>query len=105
MPNGLWPAASYDGAYIFADYVCGGIFRLNFGSGHWNAADLALGLGGSSAVALRFGPHGNTQALYYTTYAGGGSVRRISYAVAGNNAPTAVFAASPRWGALPCSRC
>jgi hypothetical protein len=26
-----------------------------------------------------FGPHQNTQALYYTTFAGGGQVRRISF--------------------------
>ena len=27
---------------------------------------------------LRFGPYGGTQALYYTTYAGGGQIRRIA---------------------------
>jgi hypothetical protein len=35
--------------------------------------------GSSSAVHLAFGPHGSSKALYYTTYAGGGEVRRIAY--------------------------
>jgi hypothetical protein len=29
-------------------------------------------------VHLAFGPYGNQQALYYTTFANGGEVRRIS---------------------------
>ncbi len=28
VPAGLWPAP-YDGSYLFADYVCGKIFRLD----------------------------------------------------------------------------
>ncbi|HBL30227.1 MAG TPA: hypothetical protein DD490_25625, partial [Acidobacteria bacterium] len=76
VPNGLWPG--FDGAYLFSDYVCGAIFRLTQ-SGTWSAATFATSLGSSSAVHLRFGPWGNSQALYYTTFAGGGQVRRISY--------------------------
>ena len=78
MPNGLWPA-DYQGKYLFADYGCGKIFRLDpNGSGGFNRVDFATGLGGGSAVHLRFGPYGATQALYYTSYAGGGQIRRIA---------------------------
>ena len=80
MPNGLWPA-SYDGAYLFGDYVCGRIFALTPAGTRTIFADQ---LGASSAVHLAFGPHGATQALYYTSYLGGGTVHRISYAAAAN---------------------
>lgn len=99
VPDGVWPAA-YQGTYLFADYVCGWIFRLSAAAPH-TAADFATSLGSSSATALVFGPSGNSQALYYTTYAAGGQVRRISYAVAGNNAPTAVASGSPLTGPAP----
>jgi glucose/arabinose dehydrogenase len=99
VPNGVWPPA-WDNTYLFADYVCGWIFRLN-GSGPYTASDFATSLGGSSATSLVFGPFGNGQALYYTTYAGGGQVRRITYAQAGNNAPTAVASATPQFGPAP----
>ena len=87
VPDGAWPAA-YDGGYLFADYVCGKIFRLL--DGRRAAPTSSTGLGGSSAVHLEFGPvrrHG--QALYYTTYAGGGEVRRIAYTGRANRPPTA----------------
>jgi PKD repeat protein len=100
VPNGIWPTATYDSTYLFADYVCGWIFRLS-GSGPYTASDFATSLGGSSATSLAFGPFGNTQALYYTTYAGGGQVRRISYAQPGNNAPTAVASGAPLTGPPP----
>ncbi len=99
VPNGVWPAA-YDNTYLFADYVCGWIFRLN-GTGPFNASDFATSLGGSSATSLVFGPFGGGQALYYTTYAGGGQVRRVSYAQAGNNPPTAVASGNPLSGPAP----
>lgn len=98
VPNGLWPG--YDGTYLFSDYVCGWVFRLS-ATAPYAASDFATALGGSSAVDLQFGPFGNSRALYYTTYAGGGQVRRIAYNVAGNNAPTAVAAAAPLGGSPP----
>ncbi len=70
VPNGLWPG--FDGAYLFGDCVCGGIFRLSGTS----ASDFGSGLG--TVVHLAFGPFGGRQALYYTTFAGGGQVRRIT---------------------------
>jgi glucose/arabinose dehydrogenase len=99
VPNGIWPAA-YDDTYLFADYVCGWIFRLT-GSGPFAASDFATSLGGSSATSLTFGPFGGGQALYYTTYAAGGQVRRVFYAQAGNNSPTAVASGAPLSGPAP----
>jgi glucose/arabinose dehydrogenase len=102
VPNGIWPAP-HDGAYLFADYVCGNIFRLvPQGGGTYTRANFATGLGGSSAVHLEFGPAGSGQALYYTTYAGGGEVRRI-VSTTGNRPPTADVTASPTTGAAPLS--
>ncbi len=98
VPNGLWPG--YDGTYLFSDYVCGWIFRLS-AAPPYSAADFATSLGSSSAVDLQFGPFGSSQALYYTTFAGGGQVRRVSYSVSGNNAPTAVANATPLGGMPP----
>ena len=68
VPNGLWPG--FDGAYLFGDCVCGGIFRLTGTA----ASDFGIGLG--TVVHLTFGPFGGRQALYYTTFAG--QVRRIT---------------------------
>ncbi len=100
VPNGIWPAA-YTGKYLFADYVCGRIFRLDpNGAGGFNRVDFATGLGGSSAVHLSFGPWNTSQALYYTTYAGGGQIRRIVYTAA-NIPPTAVIQATPASGPAP----
>jgi glucose/arabinose dehydrogenase len=97
VPNGLWPA-EYDGKYLFADYVCGSIFRLDPSvTGGYTRTAFATGLGGSSAVHLAFGPSPSGQSLYYTTYAGGGQVRRISH----NGTPTAVLGATPTSGSAP----
>ncbi len=72
VPGGVWPA-EYDGAYLFADYVCGAIFRVAAaGAPPAAATAFVSNLGGSSATSLLFGPYGETQALYYTTYAAGG---------------------------------
>jgi glucose/arabinose dehydrogenase len=76
VPNGTWPG--FDGAYLFADFNCGAIFRLTTGGSTWSASDFASGVGG--VVSLLFGPFGISRALYYTTYAGGGQVRRIAFA-------------------------
>jgi glucose/arabinose dehydrogenase len=99
VPGGVWPL-EYEGAYLFSDYVCGSIFRLTRNAtGTYTRTTFASGLGASSAVAMIFGPFGGTQALYYTTFAGGGQVRRI--AATGNRTPLAQATASPRSGAVP----
>jgi glucose/arabinose dehydrogenase len=78
VPRGVWPA-QYEGAYLFGEFICGKIFQLSpNGAGDFTASEFRTGLGSSSAVTMIFGPHQNTQALYYTTFAGGGQVRRIS---------------------------
>jgi glucose/arabinose dehydrogenase len=73
VPDGLWPG--HDGAYLFGDCTCGGIFRLDEAAGVFSAGNFAAGLG--TVVHLAFGPYRSRQALYYTTFAGGGQVRRI----------------------------
>ncbi|MEO6324056.1 MAG: PQQ-dependent sugar dehydrogenase [Thermoanaerobaculia bacterium] len=99
VPAGIWPSA-FEGSYLFSDYVCGSIFRL-LPTSPPSAVDFIRGLGSSSAVAMIFGPHLATQSLYYTSYAGGGEVRRIDYTGSANRAPTAVGSAYPSSGALP----
>lgn len=76
VPDGVWPAA-YDGAYLFGDFVCGGIFSLDTTTR--NKTSFASGLGGGGPVDMTFGPYRGGQALFYTTYAGGGQVRSIFY--------------------------
>jgi glucose/arabinose dehydrogenase len=100
VPNGVWPG--YDNQYLFSDYVCGAIFAMRSSGTGYTSSAFATALGSSSAVHLLFGPSGATQALYYTTYAGGGQVRRIQYNnPTGNNAPNAVAGANPTTGAAP----
>jgi hypothetical protein len=101
VPAGAWPPA-YDGAYLFGDYVCGKIFRLKGSApGQYTAEEFATGLGVGSAVHLAIGPRGAGQALYYTTFAGTGEVRRIAFTGGGNRPPVAALDASPRAGSLP----
>ena len=100
VPDGVWPA-DFQGAYLFADYSCGSIFRLEKGAdGVYRQTTFASALGANSAVTMIFGPYGGTQALYYTTYADGGQVRRIA-ATTGNRAPTAAATANPLSGPVP----
>jgi glucose/arabinose dehydrogenase len=101
VPNGVW-SVGYDNSYLVGEYVCGKIFKLTpNGSGGYAASEFATGLGGSSAVAMIFGPFQTTKALYYTTYAGGGQIRRISYTGAANRNPAASFTATPTSGVAP----
>jgi len=91
VPNGAgWPSY-YDDAYLFGDYVCKRIFRMKpLSGGGFERTTFATDLAIGGPVSLAFGPEGSPYdgSLYYTTYAGGGQVRRISYVV-GNKAPTA----------------
>ncbi|MBA2736960.1 MAG: PQQ-dependent sugar dehydrogenase, partial [Pyrinomonadaceae bacterium] len=101
VPNGVWSSA-YDNSYLFGEYVCGKIFKLTpNGSGGYAASEFVTGLGGSSAVAMIFGPYQSTKALYYTTYAGGGQVRRIRFTGTMNRNPVAEIFANPTAGAAP----
>ncbi len=83
VPNGIWPG-SLNGAYLFADFICGQIGALTPNSQQsYSEVDFAtvetIGL-----TSMRFGPYGLTQALYYTTFASGGQIRRIAYTGAAN---------------------
>ncbi|GAB4216681.1 MAG: PQQ-dependent sugar dehydrogenase [Roseiflexaceae bacterium] len=101
VPNGIWPAA-YTGAYLVGDYGCGKIFSLTpNSSGGYTAANFLTALGGSSATSMLFGPYNATQALYYTTYAGGGQLRRVFYLSGANRIPTAQIDATPSAGDPP----
>jgi glucose/arabinose dehydrogenase len=86
VPNGVWPSA-YTGGYLYSDYNCGKIVLLRHNGSAWVASDFVGDLGDSSAVHLRFGPYCGTQALYYTTYQGGGQVRRLAHNPAQNCPP------------------
>ncbi|MFY2556995.1 PQQ-dependent sugar dehydrogenase [Corallococcus terminator] len=100
-PDGAW-APEDDGAYFFSDYVCGKVFKLTRGpGGAVTVSAFATGLGNSSAVTLRFGPAGTGQALYYTTYAGGGEVHRITFTDTSNRRPMAAITAFPTQGSIP----
>lgn len=106
VPNGVWPS-EFDGDYLFSDYVCGTIFRLEpDGSGGYVQTSFVTDLGRNSAVHLGFGPFGTgadaSQALYYTSYDGGGQVRRISNGIS-NGLPVASFTATPPSGPSPLS--
>ncbi|KAL8867642.1 MAG: hypothetical protein Q9198_008445, partial [Flavoplaca austrocitrina] len=84
VPNGAgWPA-SYRDAYLFGDYVCGRIFALKPKSGGGFTRTVFASVPQGGPVSFAFGPDG---ALYYTTYAGGGQVRRIAFV--DNMAPVA----------------
>jgi len=101
VPDNIgWPAP-YSGNYLFSDYVCGKIFLLTQSGNNYSQTDFVTNMGASSAVALTFGPYQNTQALYYTTYASGGQIRRVSYSPNSNRPPNAVISANPLGGATP----
>ena len=46
-------------------------------------------------VAMSFGPFASSEALYYTTFANGGEVRRLAYTALLNRAPIARASATP----------
>ena len=98
VPTGAWPA-DYDRDYLYGDYICGKIFRLeNDGS---SRREFAAGLGGGSIVAVTF--RAGEQALYYATYAPSTNpqVRRIRFTGVPNRTPTAVAVAEPPSGPAP----
>jgi glucose/arabinose dehydrogenase len=104
VPDGTWPA-SYDDAYLFADYLCGTIFQLiPAPDGTFTATTFATGLGPIGPISMIFGPDGQTQALYYTSYGNGGEVRRIAFSQElQNQAPTAALVADETSGPAPLS--
>lgn len=105
VPNGVWPS-QYSGTYLYADYVFGTISQLTPGgtlclpcsppTSAFVQTDFATI---DQVVALRFGPYGNTQALYYATR-NGSEIRRIAYTGTLNRSPVAVASADRTSGAL-----
>src|SRR5215217_293829 len=93
VPAGIWPAQN-DGAYLFSDNTCGLIWRLSGNSRIQFAS-------GPGAISMAFGSSGSTQALYYTTYDGGGQLRKIQYTGQANRPPTARAGADKTFGELP----
>lgn len=80
-PSGIWRPEQE--GYLFADFVCGSIFHL---SDSLRLTEIARGLGNASVVALAFGTFRGAPALYYTTYARGGELRRLTAFVAASPA-------------------
>ena len=100
VPNGVW-APQYWNDYLFADYVCGEILRLEpNGQGGFTKTPLVTGLGRGSAVHLEFGPFAGGQALYYTVFGTQGQLRRLTF-TSGNVEPSAVLSATPESGDPP----
>ena len=78
VPKGIW-SASYDDDYLYADLVCGKIFRMSpRAGGGFDVSEWATGV--ESPITLTFGPTAGPHALYYVTWAESGhQVRRITY--------------------------
>lgn len=88
VPRGIWPA-SFDGAYLFADWRCGQIFQLPPNAkGPALPAPIVSELGIGSITAMRFGPNGDGQALYYSTLLNDGQIHRIVYTGTRTNSAT-----------------
>jgi glucose/arabinose dehydrogenase len=100
VPAGAWPS-EWDGAYVYSDYVCGKMFKLTPTPDGYSSSEFVSDLGEGSAIMLLFGPSGSRQALYYTSYANGGEIRKIEYVGAGNRTPAAKATATPNSGPLP----
>lgn len=103
VPAGAWPP-DWDGAYLFGDYNCGVVFRLRAdpaSPGGHRADRLLSGAGPGGPVHLAFGPAGDASALYYTSYANGGEVRRLTHTGDANRAPTVALAVNRVAGDAP----
>ncbi len=106
VPNGVWPA-EYDGAYLYADYVFGTVYRLVPNAGENRAVDPPTSGFDAvpwadipSLVSMQFGPHNGGQSLYYVTREGDG-VHRIDFVGSANRAPVAVATADVTTGPVP----
>jgi glucose/arabinose dehydrogenase len=71
VPAGAWPDR-YDGAYLFADFICGRLFALVQGAPTAEVFDADVG----AATHMAFGPDG---ALYYAQFRAG-AIYRVRFA-------------------------
>jgi hypothetical protein len=90
VPSGVWPG--WEGSYLFSDFACGRIFRLQQGADGGLHRTTFMS-GASGPTHLRFGPYGARTALYYASYFTG-TVHRITRA-GPNTAPVADFTYRP----------
>ena len=98
VPDGIWPVEN-DGSYLFADYVCGTIFRMD---AEGVVEPFATGLG--AIVSMTFGPDPEFgQALFYAriTDDGTGEIHRLAYGAGGNLPPYARANTDRTAGLLP----
>jgi glucose/arabinose dehydrogenase/PKD repeat protein len=99
VPQGVWPA-EYEGSYLFADFVCSKMFRLEMNdSGGSTATEIATELG--NPIAMTFGPPGFNNQLYYLSLANPVGLHSISFTGGANRRPNAVAHAAPTNGSLP----
>jgi glucose/arabinose dehydrogenase len=75
VPARRWTADLRD-HYLFADFVCGGIFSLGT---NLAATSFGSAFGAFTLTALTMGPSSSGRSLYYATYAGGGAIQRIDH--------------------------
>jgi glucose/arabinose dehydrogenase len=77
VPDGLW--SGYNGVYLYSDYMCARIFALTDPGGANTVTEIVhladeMQMG---PVEMVFGPHGDSQALYYLSN-GGSQLYRLS---------------------------
>lgn len=94
VPASVWPVR-YDGAYLFGDYACRGMFTL-FPAGETELFDGNAG----RPTHIAFGPYQDTQALYYADFFAGRIVR-VRFTGSANRSPIAHVTASPTSGSAP----
>ncbi len=74
VPPGAWPG--FDGSYIWVDFGCGQMYLAPPGTSGLPPMLLATGL--QSTTDVEFFLVGGTYSLFYTTYAGGGQLHRVT---------------------------
>ncbi|MDQ1425969.1 MAG: hypothetical protein QOD72_3467 [Acidimicrobiaceae bacterium] len=74
VPDGAWPV-QYQGAYLYGDYTCGNVWVLRAGQ---TTAEQFADLGNGGPISMHFVAEAGGSSLYYTTYANGGELHRIT---------------------------
>ncbi|HXF64525.1 MAG TPA: PQQ-dependent sugar dehydrogenase, partial [Caldilineaceae bacterium] len=97
VPPGRWPA-SYDGVYLYSDWVCGKLFILRQQGSSYGAEEFVSEGGGFTS--LSFNPYNTGDpSLYYLVFTG--QLRRLRFTGSANRPPTAQLTASPTSGPAP----